>query len=61
MADALTRRLGDLPTGWDERINDMEQVVLKAQNLPEQRRILVNGLPMQDHDLISVFCPGISG
>jgi len=43
-ADALTRRPGDLPEGGDERLETMEQVVLKPQNLPEQLRILANDL-----------------
>jgi hypothetical protein len=34
-ADVLTRRPGDLPKGGDERLKNMEQVVLKPQNLPE--------------------------
>jgi len=51
-ADALTSRPGDLPEGGDERLKNMEQVVLKPQNLPEQLRILANGLPEQEHSLI---------
>ena len=35
-ADALTRRPGDLPEGGDERLKNMEQVVLKPRNLPKQ-------------------------
>ena len=38
--DALTRRPGDLPEGRDERLKNMEQVVLKPQNLPEQLNLL---------------------
>jgi hypothetical protein len=34
-ADVLTRRLGDLPEGGDKRLKNMEQVVLKPDNLPE--------------------------
>jgi ribonuclease HI len=43
-ADALTRRPGDLPEWEDKRLKTMEQVVLKAENLPEQLRILANDL-----------------
>jgi len=39
MADASTRRTGDLPEGGDERLKNKEQVVLKPQNLPEQLRL----------------------
>jgi len=52
-ADALTRRPGDLPEGGDERLKDMEQVVLKSHNLPEQLRISPNDLPAQEVPLIS--------
>ena len=38
-ADALTRRLGDLPEGGDERLKNMEQVVLEPQNLLVQLRL----------------------
>ena len=41
-ADALTRRPGDLPEEGDERLKNMEQVVLKPHNLPEQLRILAS-------------------
>ena len=41
-ADALTRRPGDLPEGGDERLENMEQVVLKPQNIPEQLRLWVD-------------------
>jgi hypothetical protein len=44
-ADALTRRPGDLPEGGDERLKNMEQVVLKPHNLPEQLRISANDVP----------------
>jgi hypothetical protein len=43
-ADALTRRPGDLPEGWDERLKNMEQDVLKPHNLPEQLRISANDM-----------------
>jgi hypothetical protein len=46
-ADALTRRPGDLPQGGDERLKNIEQVVLKPYNLPEQMRILANDMPGQ--------------
>jgi hypothetical protein len=52
-ADALTRRPGDLPDGGDERLNHMEQVVLKPHNLPEQLRISANEMPGQEVPLIS--------
>jgi hypothetical protein len=41
---ALTRRPGDLPEGGDERLQSMEQVVLKSYNLPEQLRISANDI-----------------
>jgi hypothetical protein len=41
-ADALTRSPGDLPEQGDERLKNMEQVVLKPHNLPEQLHILAN-------------------
>jgi hypothetical protein len=52
-ADALTRRLGDLPEGGDERLQNIEQVVLKPHNLPEQLRIAANDMPGQEVPLIS--------
>jgi hypothetical protein len=45
--------LGDLPEGVDQRIQNMEQMVFKAQNLTEQLCMLANDLPAQDHFLIS--------
>ena len=55
-ADALTRRLGDLSEGGDERLQNMEQVVLKPHNLPEQLRILPNDLPIQEcPSLLNLF------
>ena len=48
-ADALTRRPGDLPEGGDERLKNMEQVVLKTQNLLEQLRLLADSPPTQGH------------
>jgi len=47
-ADALTRRPGHLPEGGDERLKNMEQVVLKPYNLPEQLRTSANDMPEQD-------------
>jgi hypothetical protein len=44
-ADALTRRPGDLSEGGDERLKNMERVVLKLHNLPEQLRISENDIP----------------
>jgi len=52
-ADALTRRPGDLPEGGDERLKNMEQVVLKPQNLPEQLRISASEMPGQEVPSIS--------
>jgi hypothetical protein len=40
--------LGDLPEGGDERLKNMEQVVLKLHNLPDQLRILANDMPEQE-------------
>ena len=48
----MTRRPGDLPEGGDERLKNMEQVVLKPHNIPEQLRILANGLPVQERPLL---------
>jgi len=52
-ADALMRRPGDLPEGRDERLTNMEQVVLKPQNLPEQLRLLADSPPAQGRHSIS--------
>jgi len=52
-ADALTRRLGDLPERVDESLKNMEQVVLEPHNLPEQLRISANDIPDQEVPLIS--------
>jgi len=52
-ADALTRRPGDLPEGGDERLKNMEQVVLKPHNLPEQLRISANEIPVERSPSIS--------
>jgi len=52
-ADALTRRLGDHPEGGDERLDNLEQMVLKLQNLPEQLRLLADSPPAQGHPSIS--------
>jgi len=51
-ADALTRRPGDLPERGDERLKNMEHVVLKAHNLPQQLRISANEIPVQRFPLI---------
>jgi len=51
-ADALTRRPGDLPEGGDERLKNMEQVVLKPHNLPEQLRISANDI--SDREIPSI-------
>jgi hypothetical protein len=52
-ADALTNRPGDLPQGGDESLKNMEQVVLKPHNLPEQLMISANGIVGQEAALIS--------
>jgi len=52
-ADTLTRRPADLPEGGDERLKNMEQVVLKPHNLQEQLRISANEIPAQRSPLIS--------
>jgi len=44
-ADALTRRLGDLLDGGDERLKKMEQVVRKPRNLPKESRLLADSPP----------------
>jgi len=51
-ADALTRRPGDLPEGGDERLKNMEKVVLKLQNLPRELRFLADSPPTQGHPSI---------
>jgi len=51
-ADALTRRLCDLPEGGDERLNDTEQVVFKLQNLPIQLWLLADDQPSQDQPFL---------
>jgi hypothetical protein len=44
----LTRRPGDLPEGADERLINIEQVVLKPHNLPEQLRISASDMLEQE-------------
>jgi hypothetical protein len=46
-ADALTRRLGDLPEGRAQRLNSIEQVVLKLHHPPEQLRLSANDMSEQ--------------
>jgi hypothetical protein len=46
------RRPGDLSEVGDERFNNMEQVVLKPLNLPEQLRISANDLSINEHPSI---------
>jgi hypothetical protein len=48
----LTRRPGDLPEG-DETLNNMQQVVLKLHNLPEQFQISANDISGQEDPSIS--------
>jgi hypothetical protein len=50
--DAFTKRPGDLPEGGDERLKDIEQVVLKLYNLPEQLDILANNISVHEHSSI---------
>ena len=52
-ADALTRRPGDLPEGGDKRLKNMEQAVLKPQNIPEQLHLLADSPPMLGHPSLS--------
>ena len=52
-ADALMRRPGDLPEGGDERLKNIERVILKPHNLPEQLRIEANGSPGQEASSVS--------
>lgn len=46
-ADAFTRRQGDFPKRADERLQNIEQVVLEPQHLPEQLWLLADSLPVQ--------------
>jgi len=48
----LTRMPGDLPESGDERVKNMEQAVLKPQNLPERLDWLVDIPPTKG-------CPSI--
>ena len=43
----MTRRPGDHPEGGVERLKNMEQMVLKPQNLPEQLHLLADSPPTQ--------------
>jgi len=52
-ADALTRWPGNLPEGGDERLNNLELVVLELQNLLEQLCLLADRTPAQGHPSIS--------
>jgi hypothetical protein len=52
-ADALTRTPGDLPEVGDERLKNLNQVVLKPHNLLEQFRISANDMPGQEVPLLS--------
>ena len=52
-ADASTRMPRDLPEGGDERLRNMEQVVLKPQDLSEQLRISANEIPAQESSSIA--------
>ena len=51
--DALTRRPGDLPEGGDDRLKNMEQVVLNPENLPKHLCLLADSLPIQRRPSIS--------
>jgi hypothetical protein len=47
------RSPGDLPEVGDERLKNLEQVVLKPHNLPEQLRISANEMSGQEASSIS--------
>jgi len=51
--DALKQSPGDLPDRRDERLENMEQVVLKPQNLLEQLHLLADGQPFQNSPSLS--------
>jgi len=51
--DVLMRRRGDLPDRWDERLINMELVVLEPENLPDQLGLLADVPPAQGHLPIS--------
>jgi len=53
IADTLTKGLETFQKGGDERIKNMEQVVVKQQNLMEQLHLFADGLPVQGHHSIS--------
>jgi len=50
------RRPGDLPEGGNERLKNMEQAILKPQNLPEELCLLADSPPAQGHPSISKLC-----
>jgi len=54
-SDASTSRLGDLPEAGDERLKNVEQVVLKPQHLPKQLRLLADSPPTQGRLSLSDF------
>ena len=51
--DAFTRRPGDLPERGDERLKNMDQVVLKPQNLLGQLHLSADSPPAQGRPCIS--------
>jgi len=53
IGDTLTRRPGDLPEGGDEILKNMEPVVLKPHNPPEQLPILANDIRGQESPSIA--------
>jgi len=47
---------GDFPERVDERLKNMEQVVLKPHNLPEKLRIAANEISIQEFpSLLGLF------
>ena len=52
-ADALTKRPGDLPEGGNDRLHNMEHVLLKPQNLPKQLCLLADSPPARGRPSIS--------
>jgi hypothetical protein len=53
--DVLTRRLGDLPEGGDERLKNMELVVFKTPNIVIQLSLMAEGPLVHDPSAISAL------
>jgi hypothetical protein len=51
--NGLTWSLGDLSKGEDDRLKEIEQLILKLQNLPEQLGLSAYILPTLCHPSIS--------